>query len=161
VDHLCVVIAATNRIEDIDEAILRRFESKIYVGKPNAQERIEMIHKFLDNISHQLKQEDILEISQLTELWSGSEIENIIRDTCMKPIRKIFHTQNQSNYNNINNSNNNNNCFPSIIKLDPVTIQDFCKLTVNKLFLFIFMLIIHQFFLLQFYFIINVINNYR
>ena len=26
-----VVIAATNRIEDLDEAILRRFESKIYV----------------------------------------------------------------------------------------------------------------------------------
>jgi len=42
-----VVIAATNRIEDLDDAILRRFESKVYVGYPDDDSRREMISFFL------------------------------------------------------------------------------------------------------------------
>ena len=34
-----VVIAATNRLEDLDEAVVRRFESKIFIGPPDRTSR--------------------------------------------------------------------------------------------------------------------------
>jgi SpoVK/Ycf46/Vps4 family AAA+-type ATPase len=34
-----VVVAATNRLEDLDEAVLRRFEAKIYVGEHTTSHR--------------------------------------------------------------------------------------------------------------------------
>lgn len=45
-----VVIAATNRIDRIDEALLRRFSMKHEVEPLNKEERKELIGKFLDDI---------------------------------------------------------------------------------------------------------------
>jgi SpoVK/Ycf46/Vps4 family AAA+-type ATPase len=42
-----VVIAATNRLEDLDPAVVRRFESKVYVGVPEHDTRVAMIVTFL------------------------------------------------------------------------------------------------------------------
>jgi SpoVK/Ycf46/Vps4 family AAA+-type ATPase len=36
-------IAATNRLEDIDPAMVRRFESRIYVGVPEHDTRVAMV----------------------------------------------------------------------------------------------------------------------
>jgi ATPase family associated with various cellular activities (AAA) len=38
-----VVIAATNRVEDLDDAIIRRFDSKVYVGLPVQASREQFI----------------------------------------------------------------------------------------------------------------------
>lgn len=42
-----VVIAATNRLEDLDPAVVRRFEAKVYVGVPEHDTRVAMIINFL------------------------------------------------------------------------------------------------------------------
>lgn len=42
-----VVIAATNRLEDIDPAVVRRFESRVYVGVPEHDTRVAMLINFL------------------------------------------------------------------------------------------------------------------
>lgn len=42
-----VIIAATNRLEDIDPAVVRRFESRVYVGVPEHDTRMAMITAFL------------------------------------------------------------------------------------------------------------------
>ena len=42
-----VVIAATNRLEDIDPAVVRRFESRVYVGVPDHDTRVSMLISFL------------------------------------------------------------------------------------------------------------------
>jgi len=39
-----VVIAATNRLEDLDEAVVRRFESRIYIGVPDRACREKQVH---------------------------------------------------------------------------------------------------------------------
>ena len=49
-----VVIAATNRPDDIDPALLRRFAQRIYIGPPNFEERQEMLIKFLRGVEHNL-----------------------------------------------------------------------------------------------------------
>lgn len=42
-----VIIAATNRLEDIDPAVVRRFESRVYVGVPEHDTRMAMVTTFL------------------------------------------------------------------------------------------------------------------
>ena len=87
-----VVIAATNRIDDVDEAIQRRFESKVFCGLPNANERYLLIQKFLTSISFELSGLSMNEIVAMTEGWSGSDIENLVRETVMIPMRRIMPT---------------------------------------------------------------------
>ncbi len=70
-----VVIAATNRIEDIDEAVIRRFESKVYVGVPNKSNRILLIINFLKNIEYCLSDADLNHIADITFGWSASDLE--------------------------------------------------------------------------------------
>jgi SpoVK/Ycf46/Vps4 family AAA+-type ATPase len=85
-----VIIAATNRLEDIDEAIIRRFESRIYVGPPNYNARIQLIGSYLTSITHSLTSKDFDAIAELTYDWSGSDIEKLCRDAAMAPIRSIL-----------------------------------------------------------------------
>ncbi len=70
-----VVIAATNRIEDIDEAVIRRFESKVYVGVPNKPNRKLLIINFLKNIDYCLSDADLNHIADITFGWSASDLE--------------------------------------------------------------------------------------
>ena len=46
-----VVIAATNRLEDLDEAVVRRFESRIYIGVPDKACREKQVHIIIMSIN--------------------------------------------------------------------------------------------------------------
>lgn len=73
-----VVIAATNRFEDIDEAVLRRFECKVPVGVPSSNSRKQLVAKYLHGIAYELFDEDLEHIANLTFGWSGSDIEVLL-----------------------------------------------------------------------------------
>lgn len=73
-----VVIAATNRIEDVDEALLRpgRFDWEIEFTLPSVEDRFAI----LQLRARQLETEGTLpleEIAELTEGWSGAELSAI------------------------------------------------------------------------------------
>ena len=137
---MVVVIAATNRIQDIDEAILRRFESKIQIQLPSSAERSQLILRYLRNVQHQLSSEDLQLISDRTDGWTGSEIENLTRAAAMRPVRRAFPLK-QSQCNIIGKDYENQ---PNIlaqqklqetlaasvskpITIDSITMQDFSK----------------------------------
>ncbi|KAK6947854.1 ATPase, AAA-type, core [Dillenia turbinata] len=68
-----LVLAATNRPFDLDEAIIRRFERRIMVGLPSVENR-EMILKTLlakENVEEGL---DFKEIAMMTEGYTGSDL---------------------------------------------------------------------------------------
>lgn len=85
-----VVIAATNRVEDLDEAVVRRFECKIYVGVPNQGDRRKMLDFFLSGVDWELSDHELNDVSIMTESWSGSEIESLCREAAMAPLRDIL-----------------------------------------------------------------------
>jgi len=60
-----VVIAATNKIEMLDSALLRpgRFDRRIFVPLPTFEERVEIAVSYLSKIEHDVKPEDIASIS--------------------------------------------------------------------------------------------------
>ena len=74
-----VVIAATNRLEDLDEAIIRRFDSKVFVGNPEREARRALLVTFLSGVSTGLSEPQVGDIIDKTNGWSGSDIEILCR----------------------------------------------------------------------------------
>lgn len=123
-----VVIAATNRLADLDEAVIRRFDSKVYVGVPTRTDRENLLVSFLGNIETTLTKHDIQLIANELEGWSGSDIEALCREAALSPIRSQFHFS-QSTTSTMNSH-------VHITKIRPVTLLDFQnaqqKLVPNK-----------------------------
>ncbi|XP_060206926.1 uncharacterized protein LOC132634837 [Lycium barbarum] len=84
-----LVLAATNRPFDLDEAIIRRFERRIMVGLPSAENR-EMIMKTLlakERVDEGL---DFKELATMTEGYSGSDLKNLCTTAAYRPVRELI-----------------------------------------------------------------------
>ena len=83
-----VVLAATNRPEDIDPAMLRpgRFDKIIEIPMPNAEARLAIFKVHMKRMPLD-KDVDMLELANSTENYTGAEIENIVREAGMNAIR--------------------------------------------------------------------------
>jgi len=66
------IIAATNRLLDLDPAIVRRFHKVIEVNLPTREERQQIIVHHLTPIDHQLSEEEIGYLGESTDGWSGA-----------------------------------------------------------------------------------------
>ena len=80
--HDVVVIAATNRVDMMDTALLRpgRFDKIIYIPYPdrNTRERILQIHVRGKPISNHV---DLKRIAEITEGFSGAEVSSVANTT--------------------------------------------------------------------------------
>nr|XP_027080392.1 nuclear valosin-containing protein-like [Coffea arabica] len=87
-----LVLAATNRPFDLDEAIIRRFERRIMVGLPSVENR-EMILKTL--LSKECVDEslDFKELAAMTEGYSGSDLKNFCTTAAYRPVRELIHQE--------------------------------------------------------------------
>ena len=70
-----LTIGATNRIEDLDPAVRRRFDEEIYFRLPNLKDRKEIFRLYAKH----LPEEELEELANKTEGFSGSDIERIAR----------------------------------------------------------------------------------
>ncbi len=89
-----VVIAATNRPEIIDPALLRsgRFDRLVFVGAPSKAGRIEILKIHLKNVP---LNEDVSveELADLTDNYVGSDIESLCREAVMLSLRENFEAE--------------------------------------------------------------------
>jgi cell division protease FtsH len=80
-----IVMAATNRPDILDPALLRagRFDRKIYVAAPTAEERTEIFQYYLKNkkVSPKVKLESL---KKRTSGLVGADIENIVNEASLK-----------------------------------------------------------------------------
>lgn len=83
-----VVMAATNRLDVLDEAILRpgRFDRHIQVNLPDIKEREEIlkIHARNKNIS---KKVSLYDIARRTPGFSGAQLENVLNEATLLAVR--------------------------------------------------------------------------
>ncbi|KAL8150408.1 hypothetical protein V2J09_020216 [Rumex salicifolius] len=84
-----LVLAATNRPFDLDEAIIRRFERRIMVGLPSVENR-EMILKTLLAKEKAEIGLDFKEIARMTEGYSGSDLKNLCTTAAYRPVRELI-----------------------------------------------------------------------
>ena len=87
-----MVLAATNRPWDLDEAIRRRLEKRIYIPLPTDKGRQELFKINLRGIN---LSEDIdwSQLVKVTEGYSGADISNVCRDAAMVPLRKKLQSE--------------------------------------------------------------------
>lgn len=81
-----IVIAATNRVDILDNALTRpgRFDRKVYVGLPDQKGRIDIIKVH----SKDKKLDASLEnLSKLTRGFSGADIENLLNEASILSVR--------------------------------------------------------------------------
>lgn len=87
-DSGTVVVAATNRIDTLDEALLRpgRFDRQIEIMLPDKNARKEIIQLYLKK--KKAEDVDIDELADLTVYFSGAMIENLINEAALTAIRE-------------------------------------------------------------------------
>ncbi|KAL9237360.1 hypothetical protein vseg_011918 [Gypsophila vaccaria] len=83
-----LVLAATNRPFDLDEAIIRRFERRIMVGLPGVENR-EKILKTLLSKEH-AEEMDFKELATMTEGYTGSDLKNLCVTAAYRPVRELI-----------------------------------------------------------------------
>lgn len=66
-----------------------RFEKKIYIPLPEAPARTKMFINYLGNTPHSISEEEFWELGKRTEGYTGDDIQVVVRDALMQPIRKV------------------------------------------------------------------------
>ncbi|KAF7591395.1 hypothetical protein BBP40_001622 [Aspergillus hancockii] len=84
-----LVLAATNMPWDIDEAARRRFVRRQYIPLPEHHVREQQLRTLLSHQVHDLTDQDIDALVQLTEGFSGSDITALAKDAAMGPLRNL------------------------------------------------------------------------
>ena len=92
-------------MQDLDDAVLRRFSKRIYVRLPGKDDRVQMLLKLLskqynDLSIHEVHQVRVFpvyislrshlsddQVAQLTAGYSGSDLASLARDAAYGPIR--------------------------------------------------------------------------
>jgi len=84
-----LVVGATNRPQDLDEAVLRRLAKRLYVPLPDEKARHDMIIGNLTlngGVEYQLCEDDFSQVIAQTEGYSGSDMFNLVREAAMGPV---------------------------------------------------------------------------
>ncbi|TWW81101.1 katanin p60 ATPase-containing subunit A-like 1 [Takifugu flavidus] len=84
---MVMVLAATNFPWDIDEALRRRLEKRIYIPLPSAVGRVELLKINLKEVEV-ADDVDLNLIAEKIEGYSGADITNVCRDASMMAMRR-------------------------------------------------------------------------
>ena len=85
-----VILGATNRPQDIDEAILRRMPKKFPVSLPTASQRRRILELVLRDTRIDVAKWDLDHVVRLTAGMSGSDLKEACRDAAMVPMRECI-----------------------------------------------------------------------
>ncbi len=83
-----VIIAATNRPDIVDPALLRpgRFDRLIYVPAPDAKTRLEIMKIHTKGMP--LKEVELEKLSEKAEGYSGADLESLVREAGLNALRE-------------------------------------------------------------------------
>lgn len=83
-----LVLGASNVPWELDPAIRRRFEKRIYIPLPDIHARIAQYKIRLGKTPNNLSEDDFEELAKATEGYSGSDITVVVKEALMMPIRR-------------------------------------------------------------------------
>lgn len=84
-----LIVGATNRPQELDEAARRRLVKRLYVPLPEFQARKQIINNLLITVPHNLTEEDINNVAEQSKGYSGADMSNLCKEASMGPIRSI------------------------------------------------------------------------
>ncbi|XP_036190835.1 spastin isoform X4 [Myotis myotis] len=88
-DDRVLVMGATNRPQELDEAVLRRFTKRVYVSLPNEETRRLLLKNLLCKQGSPLTQKELAQLARMTDGYSGSDLTALAKDAALGPIREL------------------------------------------------------------------------
>lgn len=84
-----IVMAATNRVDILDPAIMRpgRFDRKVHVGRPDVAGREEILNVHAKN-KPLAEDVDLVQIAQTTAGFTGADLENLLNESAIVAARE-------------------------------------------------------------------------
>uniref|UniRef100_A0A914HJB5 Phosphatidylglycerophosphatase and protein-tyrosine phosphatase 1 n=1 Tax=Globodera rostochiensis TaxID=31243 RepID=A0A914HJB5_GLORO len=88
-DDRVLVLAATNRPQELDEGILRRFPQRIFIDLPDKMARFQMIRRTFEQNSTKLQLSDgeLEKIASKTDNYSYSDLKALCRAAALLPVQ--------------------------------------------------------------------------
>lgn len=84
-----LVLAATNLPWAIDDAARRRFVKRQYIPLPEPETRRAQFLRLLDNAENNLSEQDLEDLVNLTDGYSGSDLDSLTKDAAMSTTRGL------------------------------------------------------------------------
>jgi len=87
-----IYIAATNRPWSLDPALLRRLPKKCYLGPPDPERRRDFMQFAIEDnavVGFQLAPDELSQFVALTQGYSYSAMDSLVREACMQPVREV------------------------------------------------------------------------
>ncbi|KAK7271116.1 hypothetical protein RJT34_26753 [Clitoria ternatea] len=86
-----LLIGATNRPQELDEAARRRLTKRLYIPLPSSEARAWIVRNLLEKDGlFKLSTEEMDIICNLTDGYSGSDMKNLVKDASMGPLREAL-----------------------------------------------------------------------
>ena len=89
-DERILIMGATNRPQELDDAALRRFSKRIYVTLPDFETREHLLSSLVNKHKSVLKEDELKTLAKLTQGYSGSDLTSLAKDAALTPIRGRF-----------------------------------------------------------------------
>eukprot|EP01068_Selenidium_serpulae_P011988 Selendium_serpulae@DN5754_c2_g1_i1.p1 len=83
------VLGATNTPWDLDQGVRRRFERRVYIPLPDIGARKAIFNLEIGSTVHSLSPEQVGELVERTEGYSGSDIKSVTQNALMQPVHKL------------------------------------------------------------------------
>ena len=102
-DARILIIGATNRPDDLDEAVRRRLVKRLYIPLPNGAGRRQFIERMIakefqadDAMENMIDMSDaeIDKLIEMTKGYSGADLKALSTEAAMMPLREITDVQN-------------------------------------------------------------------
>uniref|UniRef100_A0A6Q2YSY3 Spastin n=1 Tax=Esox lucius TaxID=8010 RepID=A0A6Q2YSY3_ESOLU len=84
-----LVMGATNRPQELDEAVLRRFAKRVYVALPTEETRLKLLGNLLGKHGNPLNHKELAHLAKRTGGYSGSDLTSLAKDAALGPIREL------------------------------------------------------------------------
>ncbi|XP_030603702.1 fidgetin-like protein 1 isoform X2 [Archocentrus centrarchus] len=84
-----LVVGATNRPQEIDEAARRRLAKRLYIPLPEAAARRQIVTNLMAQEKNQLGEHELESVVTATEGFSGADMTQLCREAALGPIRSI------------------------------------------------------------------------
>ena len=85
-DSKLLVIAATNRPMDLDDALLRRLPKRVYCHPLDENGRFDFIKKLINLVDHNLNDNEIKYIAKKTHGYSNGDLQELCREAAYEPV---------------------------------------------------------------------------
>ncbi|GFZ15714.1 P-loop containing nucleoside triphosphate hydrolases superfamily protein [Actinidia rufa] len=84
-----LILGATNRPFDLDDAVIRRLPRRIYVNLPDAENRVKILRIFLakENVEPEFQ---FGKLADATEGYSGSDLKNLCIAAAYRPVQELL-----------------------------------------------------------------------